>query len=143
MAASTAVFPSYNADNSISSMPNALILSSPAVSLLQDKWFAQLLLARGNPIDYSPAEHINENVPPSLILVGKDDTVNPLYQAKLFHNNMLKYDNDSFLHVYDGVGHLFTPSDQPDDGWPNPDKEIKAKVDSEMLLFLKNLGYLK
>lgn len=143
LASSTAVFSSTNSAKNISSVPNALILSSPALSLKNDKWFKKLLLDRGKPVDFSPAEHLKENMPPSIIFVGKDDTVTPIYQSQLFHDNMLKYGNESYLHIYDGVGHLFTPSDQPDDGWPNPDIKIKTKVDYEIDLFLRKLGYIK
>jgi len=51
-----------------------------------------------------------ENMPPSIILVGRDDSVTPAYQSKLFHKNMLSYNNDSYLYIYDGVGHLFYTS---------------------------------
>ncbi|MCD4730613.1 MAG: dienelactone hydrolase family protein, partial [Bacteroidales bacterium] len=125
------------------SVPNVLILVSPALSIINDKWFKQLLGEEGNPIDYSPAEHLKQNMPPSIIVVGKDDTVTPIDQCKLFHENMLTYDNESYLYIYDGVGHLFTPSGQPDDGYPNPDKKIRAKAYEKIDLFLKNLGYIE
>jgi hypothetical protein len=41
------------------------------------------------------------------------------------------------------VGHLFTPSDQADDGYPNPDKEVQAKAYNELDKFLKRLDYIK
>jgi acetyl esterase len=126
--ASSAVFPSYHSDSSISNIPDALILHSPTLSLVNDEWFNKLLLDKGNPIDYSPAESIKENMPPSIIVIGRDDTITPLKGSELFHNSMLKYGNISFLHIYDGVGHLFTPSDQPDNGWPKPDKNVSAKA---------------
>ncbi|MEM9687573.1 MAG: dienelactone hydrolase family protein [Bacteroidota bacterium] len=75
--------------------------------------------------------------------VGRTDTVTPLKGSEVFHNAMLKYGNDSELHVYDGVGHLFTPSTEPDDGWPNPDKEIRAKAQKEIDKFLEKHGYIK
>ena len=105
-----------------------MILHSPTLSLVNDEWFNKLLLDKGNPINYSPAESIKENMPPSIIVIGRDDTITPLKGSELFHNNMLKYGNISFLHIYDGVGHLFTPSDQPDNGWPKPDKNVSAKA---------------
>ncbi len=142
LAASTAVFQTTSLENDISSTPNALILTSPALSLGNDKWFEQLLLNKANSEDYSPAEHLRENMPPSIILVGKDDSVTPVYQSMLFQNNMLRYNNESYLYIYDGVGHLFTPTGQPDDGWPKPDKKVKAKVDTEIELFLIKLKFI-
>lgn len=143
LASCAAVFQSTGSEKKINSVPNALILVSPALSINNDGWFKKLLGEKGNPSDYSPAEHLKKNMPPCIIVVGKDDSVTPIHQSKLFHKNMLKYGNESYLHIYDGVGHLFTPSDQPDDGYPKPDKKIQAKAYDEIDLFLKKLGYIE
>ncbi|MFC2152296.1 alpha/beta hydrolase [Bacteroidota bacterium] len=143
LAASTAVFKTIDTQNNKNSVPNALILVSPGLSLNKDNWFKKLIGEDKNPNDYSPAEHLKENMPPSIIVVGIDDTVTPVYQSKLFHENMLKYGNESYLHMYEGVGHLFTPSDQPDNAYPNPYEEIQGKAYHEIDLFLKKLGYIR
>jgi acetyl esterase len=142
LVSSAAVFTKYGLDSTINSKPNALILQSPAVSNLRDGWFKKLLLKRGNPIDYSPAQHIRADLPPTIIIIGRDDTVTLLEDSELFRDEMVKYGNICDLHVYDGVGHLFTPSHLPDDGWPKPDKEIKKKAFNEVDLFLRRLGYI-
>lgn len=103
----------------------------------------KLLGENENPLKYSPAEHVKKGVPPSIILIGKDDTVTPIAESKLFHDNMIKNGNESFLHIYEGVGHLFTPSSQPDNGWPNPDKKVQSKAYSKIDSFLKELGYIE
>ncbi len=139
--ASAAVFPKYIPDTHISSIPDVLILQSPAVSVINDGWFEQLLLQRGKPIDFSPAEHIKGNLPPSIIVIGRDDTVTPLKCSELFQSEMQKHGNTCELHIYDGVGHMFTPSDQPDNGWPKPDKEVSNKAFSEIDRFLQSQGY--
>ncbi len=141
--ASAAVFPAYGSDSVITSIPNALILQSPALSIVNDMWFKKLLLNKGNPIDFSPAENIVGEMPPSIIVVGRDDTVTPIEESELFHENMLNYGNESHLFVYDGVGHLFTPSDQPDNRLPKPDKGISEKATNEVDLFLKSHNYIK
>lgn len=141
--ASAAVFPAYGSDSTITSIPNVLIMQSPAVSNVNDEWLKKLLLNRGNPIDFSPAQHIRENMPPSIIVIGRDDTVTPLIYSEYFQDEMLKHGNICNLHIYNGVGHLFTPSDQPDNGRPNPDKEVSIKAYHEIDLFLKGLGYIK
>jgi len=143
LAASAAVFNSSNDDQNINSIPNALLLVSPALSITKDNWFIKLLLDKTSPISCSPAENLRENMPPSIIVVGKDDTVTPIFESNLFHQNMLKYGNKSNLFIYDGVGHLFTPSGQPDNGYPNPDKETQSKAYNELDSFLKVLGYIK
>lgn len=138
---SAAVFAKYTTDSSISSKPNALILQSPAVSILNDGWFKELLLNKGNPIDYSPAQHVVKDMPPTIILMGRDDSVTPLKYSKLFKDEMVKNGNICELHIYDNVGHLFTPL--PDNGWPKPDKEISKKAFNQVDIFLKELGYIK
>ena len=142
LAACTAIFHS-SSDRNFNSKPNALLLVSPAVSIIKDDWFIKLLGDNYKPIDCSPAENINGELPPSIIVVGEDDTVTPVYESKLFHNNMLKNGNESYLFIYEGVGHLFTPSDQPDNGYPNPDKNIQKKAYDELDIFLKKHGYIK
>jgi len=138
---SAAVFVKYNSDSSISSKPNALILQSPAVSTLNDSWFKQLLMDKGNPIDFSPAQHIDKGMPPTIIVIGRDDSVTPLKYSELFRDEMIKNGNSCELHIYDGVGHLFTPL--PDNGWPKPDKEVSKKAFGQIDIFLKGLGYVE
>jgi acetyl esterase len=143
LAACAAVFSSSNTEQTINSIPNALLLVSPALSIVKDNWFLELLLDKVDPINCSPAENLRENMPPSIIVVGRDDTVTPIFESNLFHQNMLKYGNKSKLLIYDGVGHLFTPSGQPDNGYPNPDKGTQEKAYNELDNFLKELGYIK
>lgn len=143
LASCAAVFYSTDSSETVTSVPNALVLKSPALSLKNDGWFKKLLGDGRTVGEYSPAEHIKEDMPPSIILVGKYDTVTPARQSKLFHENMLKFGNESYLHIYDGVGHLFTPKDQPDDGFPHADKKTQAKANNEVDLFLKRLGYIE
>ena len=143
LAACTAVFSSTSTEKTVNSIPNALILVSPALSITKDNWFKQLLMNESDPYDCSPAENLKENIPPSIIVVGQNDSVTPIFESNLFHQNMLKHGNESKLFIYEGVGHLFTPSDQPDDGYPNPDKIIQTKAYNEIDKFLKELTYIK
>jgi len=141
LAASAAVFNHGDNTESYSSVPNALALYSPALSLTLYKNFDQRLGGKAKTIDISPAEHIRPGLPPSIIVIGRTDTVTPLSGSQKFHDNMLKHGNTSALHVYDGVGHLFTPSDQPDDGWPKPDPVKRKQANDEIDRFLSGLGY--
>ena len=141
--ACTAVFPSYGSIAGISSCPDALILKSPALSIVNDSWFKKLLPEGASPEKHSPAENIKGKLPPSIILIGKEDSVTPLEGSALFHKNMKIFGNDSQLHIYEGVGHLFTPAGQADNGWPKPDKKISEKADKEIELFLKEKGFMK
>lgn len=143
LAACAAIFSSSSSDKKYNSIPDALLLVSPALSITNDEWFIKLLGDKYKPIDYSPAENINGKMPPSIIVVGEDDTVTPVYESKLYHNNMLRYGNESNIFIYEGVGHLFTPSDQPDNGYPNPDKNIQKKAYDELDNFLKKHEFIK
>ena len=141
LAASTAVFPKIDKGTGISSTPNAMILSSPALSVVDDYWFNQLLPEEQDVRSFSPAENISNKLPPSLILIGEDDTVTPVAQAKLFYQNAIKHKSDSDIHIYKNVGHLFTPSNQSDSKTPNPDKATVEKALQAVDSFVHKLSF--
>ncbi len=141
LVASAAIFPDLNTPDS--SIPNALILVSPAVSLEKDNWFRKLLLNKMEVKKVSPDENIKHGLPPTIILHGRDDTVTPLIGVESFANKMKINGNVCELIIFDGVGHLFTPSTESDDGFPNPDPKVQAKAYEKADNFLRSLGYLK
>lgn len=144
LAACATIFNNLDSPNEeVSSAPNLLILKSPALSLLTYPNFKKRLLDKINVKNLSPAEFVSENTPPTIIVIGKDDTVTPLQGSEIFKKNMDKYKNECELIVYEGVGHLFTPSSEPDDGWPNPDKKISINAQNKMDEFLKKHNYIK
>jgi acetyl esterase/lipase len=144
LAACATIFNNLDSPNEeVSSAPNLLILKSPALSLLTYPNFQKRLLDKINVKNLSPAEFVSENTPPTIIVIGKDDTVTPLQGSEIFKKNMDKYKNECELIVYEGVGHLFTPSSEPDDGWPNPDKKISINAQNKMDEFLKKHNYIK
>jgi acetyl esterase/lipase len=138
---SAAIFADSN--SSILSNPNALILVSPAVSLEKDGWFRQLLLDKIEVSKVSPDENIKNGLPPTLILQGRDDTVTPLAGVQNFAYQMKYKGNICELIIYDNVGHLFTPSSEPDDGFPNPDKKVQAMAYEKADEFLRSLNYIR
>ncbi|MBU1095682.1 MAG: alpha/beta hydrolase [Bacteroidetes bacterium] len=127
----------------VSSSPNALILVSPSVSLAKDNWFRQLLLNKIDPNKVSPDENVKKGMPPTLILQGRDDTVTPLQGVQNFADRMKLNGNRCELIIYDGVGHLFTPSTERDDRYPNPDSTVQSMAFKKADDFLRSLGYLK
>ncbi len=127
----------------VSSSPNVLILVSPAVSLEKDYWFQKLLLKRIEAVIISPDENVKKGLPPTLILQGREDTVTPLEGVQNFTDKMKLNGNICELIIYEGVGHLFTPSSEKDDGFPNPDKKIQANAYKKADDFLRTLGYIK
>ena len=138
LAASAAIF-----DADVAARPDALVLVSPAVSLVADNWVQRLLIGRGSARDISPDEHVRKGLPPTLILQGNVDTVTPLSGAKRFCERMRTAGDVCELEVYEGFGHLFTPAGTPDDGMPQPDPATSAAASKRADRFLESLGFLK
>jgi acetyl esterase len=147
LAASTAIFSDSLNINHINSIPNALILESPAISLMTpDKGKEWEYAVFGPDISVSsanPVEHIHAGLPPTIILQGRDDTVTPLEGAQSFHDKSIANGNYCEIWIYDKVGHLFTPNYLDDSGWPQPDKEIQKQADTKADEFLIKFGYIK
>jgi len=142
LATAAAIFPGSPSEN-FHPEPNALILVSPAVDLFNDGWSQHLLGSKADVRTISPADHVRKNLPPTIILQGRDDTVTPLKGAQSFYERMIAAGNDCELWIYDEVGHLFTPNTMRDDGWPRPDPHVQQEAYDQADKFLKRLGYLK
>jgi acetyl esterase/lipase len=112
------------------------------VSLEGDSWPQRLLGERASADEISPDMHVRAGLPPTIILQGRTDTVTPLAGVQRFCDRMREAGNRCDLHVYEGVGHLFTPSSEPDDGMPNPDPEVQAAAYREADDFLRSIGFL-
>lgn len=143
LAASAAIFDVSPPRDGVSARPDALVLVSPAVSLVSDAWVQRLLMGRGTARDISPDEHVRKGLPPTLILQGSVDTVTPLSGAKRFCDRMRAAGNVCELQVYEGFGHLFTPAGTPDDGMPKPDPATAADATKRADRFLESLGLLR
>ena len=139
LAASAAIF---GDEDGAGSAPDALVLVSPAVALEGSGWVERLLLGRARPEEISPLQHLGPGLPPTIVLQGRTDTVTPTAGATSFCERMQQAGNRCELRVYEGVGHLFTPSSEPDDGWPNPDPRAQAAAFDEADAFLRSLGFI-
>ena len=143
LAASTAIFADTLRKETLNSVPDALLLNSPAVDIAQDRWFNKMLHNRKVPAaSLSPVESVVKGLPPTLLLQGRDDTVTPLKGTQLFHDKMVEHGNYCELWIYDDVGHLFTPSHLNDRGQPKPDKEIQKQAMNQSDEFLKKIGFI-
>jgi len=143
LAASTAIF---NASDSLypqSCVPNALILESPALSLLSDRWFRNILLGKEDVRNVSPDEHVRPGLPPTILLQGDLDTMTPLAGTERFYRRMLENGNQCKLKIYKNYGHLFTPGDLPDNNWPETDPKIRQDAVLEEWAFLKSIRFVK
>ncbi|MBP2160501.1 MULTISPECIES: alpha/beta hydrolase [Asticcacaulis] len=137
LAASAAVFATDKTQS-----PDLLALVSPAVSVVEDNHFRALFPPGTKIEDFSPAEHVRPGLPPTVMVTGRTDTVTPLAGVTKFQERMLAAGNVSVLHVYDDVGHLFTPAGHPDDGFPKPDQAVQAEAYEAIDRFLIEQGYL-
>jgi acetyl esterase/lipase len=141
---STAIFNDSLRIPHINSIPNAMILVSPAVSFVSPsiEWKYSVFGPNVSLSSVNPVEHVRKGLPPTIILEGRNDSVTPLDGVQLFYDKMLANGNYCELWIYDGVGHLFTPSYLNDSGWPQPDKEIERKAFNQADEFLRKFGYI-
>lgn len=124
-------------------MPNALVLISPALSVGRDGWFQKLLIGRAQADDISPDEHVRKGMPPTAIFIGAADTLTPAGGAQRFCNSITALGGACELHVYEGVGHLFTRKlDNQEDDF-DPDPRVSADARNKAELFLAKRGFLQ
>jgi len=141
LVASLATFDDH-AGNQPSPVPNAMVLISPAVLLGQDGWFQKLLRGLASGSDVSPDEHIEKVLPPTAIFIGAADTLTPVAGVRRYCDRIKEYGGQCELHVYDGVGHLFTRKldNQEDDFDPDPKVALDARIRGDQ--FLAKRGFL-
>jgi acetyl esterase/lipase len=131
LAAATAIIQGYDEpgeDTSVSSVPNAMVLSSAAVDTVEP-WFIECLAGRGDARALSPAHHVRSGLPPAIMFHGLKDELEPFATNETFCNNMRAAGNRCELISFKG-GHFREPAD-----WP-----VEAERTDE---FLQSLGYLK
>lgn len=133
----------FQGNSSVSPIPNALILYSPAVDLAGNQAFQQMIGEKTPAVSVSPMANVTKGMPPTIILQGDIDTVTPFAAAKLFCEKMKAEGNRCELNRYMYVGHLFTPKGKPDDKTPKPDPRVEAAALVKVDAFLASLGYFK
>ena len=136
LAACTAVFTDPLAEIDASSAPNALVLWFPALALEYDTAMPQLLLGRADRLKLSPDQYVRPGLPPTLILIGRQDTATPLVGAEKFCQLMRAAGNRCDLHVYENVGHQF------EDAPGHIDPQVSADSKQRSLRFLRDVGML-
>ena len=144
LAASAAVFP-HDEENTISAIPDAMILVSPAVSIVNDQWPKMLLLGRAEVRSISPAENISKRLPPAIVIVGDKDTETPLPAVQRFCDRAKQVGGTCELHVYPGVGHLLSRNLDPraqEQGPFDPDPAAVTAAHGAEDAFLGKIGYI-
>lgn len=123
LAACTGVIPGFEDDHeSVSSVPNAMILFNPAVVLapydgvpIPGERIESLLQRMGVPIEsISPIHHVRAGQPPAIIFHGDADSTVPHHTVKRFTEVMNAAGNTCELMTYEGEGHGFFNSNRND-----------------------------
>ena len=127
-----------------SSVPNALVLVSPAIDT-QDGYFKSLLREGTNASHLSALENLERgmNIPATLILQGRTDRVTPTPFAEQYQQKMDALNYDCQLKIYEDCGHIFTPSHLDDTGMPMPDPEISRLALEEQIAFLRKRNFIE
>ncbi len=138
-------FDESSEDESISSVPNAMVLFNPACVLAAvgdrqpfDKNRRSVMPQRMGvkPIELSPYHHVAKGAPPTIIFHGKADTTVPYWTAEVFAKAMKKAGNDCRLMGYDDQTHGFFNFGR------NENKMFDATVKA-MDKFFVDIGFLK
>jgi len=133
LAAATALVPGLNAgtdDQSVSCVPNALVLFNPAYGAHQNGYGWPRFKDRWKEI--APMNFIEQGAPPNIVFLGDKDKFIPVATAESWKSKMEAVGTRSDLHLYEGRTH----------GFFNKGEDMKdtlAKTDA----FLVSLGYLK
>jgi len=143
LAASAAIFDEpWGSDSS--SVPNALVLRSPAVSVATSTWFQKLSGGVSQAAALSPVLHIRAGLPPMILLQGEEDNVTPASGARQFCQRMQERGNTCKLKVYPGVGHLFTRNlaSQEIPDYDAIDGDVSKDASDAGTAFLREHGFI-
>lgn len=135
LAAATALIEGYNEitdDQSISCVPNALVLFNPVIDNGPGGYgYERIGEAYKN---FSPLHNIREGAPPTILFLGTNDRLIPVETAKYYQTVMEKVGSRCELYLYEGQGHGF---------FNYKNFEYYEKTVSEADKFLQSIGYLK
>ncbi|MFI3264770.1 MAG: GDSL-type esterase/lipase family protein [Rikenellaceae bacterium] len=126
-----------DADLSVSSVPNAMILFNPVVKTTSDGYGADKLV--GQETELSPVHHVRKNLPPTLIMHGTQDTTVPFQNAVEFTEKMVACGNQCTLIPAFGENHgFFNGTFRPTFGMRNYKRCMSASAE-----FLSDLGFIE
>jgi dipeptidyl aminopeptidase/acylaminoacyl peptidase len=109
----------------------------------QLKSFQKLAGGPAQAASLSPDLHIGANVPPTLVLQGEKDSVNPAEDAIRFCERMVVNNNICVLKLYKNVGHMFVRNLGKQDDYSSIDQDISRQASEASVSFLRAQGFLK
>ena len=145
LALSAAVFPHTEEDRT-SAVPDILVLISPPVSLLNDKWPQLLLGTRTEAKTISPAENVTQRLPPIQIIEGAADTVTPPLATRRFCDRAKQLGGSCELNLYPKLGHILSRNLDPraqEEGPFDPDPDAVLDSHAKVEAFLRRGGFLR
>lgn len=132
IAAATALVDQFNEegeDTSVSCCPNALVLFNPVFDNGPDGYGYDRVQEYWQ--EFSPMNNIDEDAPPTLVMLGTSDKLVPVATAEKFKALMEAAGVRCDLHLYEGQPH----------GFFNNSKYYETLLDADK--FLTSLGYLQ
>ncbi len=122
---------------STSATPNAMILFNPVIKTTADGYGAEKLV--GQETALSPVHHVRENLPPTLIMHGTQDSTVPFQNAVEFEAKMIAAGNQCTLIPAFGENHgFFNGTFRPTFGMRNYNKCMTTSAK-----FLAELGIIE
>lgn len=121
-------------DRSVSCQPNALVLFNPVFNNGPGQWGHGRVGDRFK--EFSPAHHITQGAPPTLVFLGDQDKLIPVSVLREFEAAMKGVGARCEAHVYPGAGHGFFNRDTAQGAW-----FTRTLLETDKFLTL--LGWLK
>ena len=123
------------------SVPNALVLFSPALNADSSEHFQKMLRPGQDAGAILPELHIRGGMPATIIVTGELDKMPSAAKMAEFCEKMKRTHNRCELHIYPGVGHMLM---SPGKDKEERDKASKTGFDAflKIDLFLQSLGFL-
>lgn len=117
-------------DLAVSCRPDALVLCNPVYDNGPGGYGYDRVSAYWQ--DFSPMEHVNEDMAPAIVFLGTEDHLVPVATARKFQEKMKTAGVRSELVLFDGQGHGFFNN-----------SEFHNCIFSAMDRFLESLGYFQ
>lgn len=137
LAAAAALLPGLNAttdDQSISTVPQALVLYNPVIDSGPEGYGYERIGERYK--EFSPMHNLDKGSPPTIFFLGTADKLIPVSTGQAYKKKVEEQGGRMDLHLYEGQPHGFFNYKEKDLTYF---KDTVLKTDT----FLRSLGYLK
>lgn len=123
--------------------PALLALYSPALNMRADGWFIRKLQGEAEPEAMSPLHNVGEDLPPTLIISGEEDTLTPHRFAEAFCEEAASHDRPCAVEPFADAGHLLTRNLENQESNFNPTDEDRARARALIVEFLRGQSFAR